>query len=198
MDPEQVSTSARIAAFVRAHHATYDDPKIFDDNLAIQLFTDDEKEMFSSNLSQALKFFDPQRAAECPDQPSALAAFMRAQSGPITLTRARYAEDALEAASGQGVRQYVILGAGLDTFVFRRPDLMARLQVFEIDHPGTQGFKRRRLAELGWPEPAGLHYLPVDFTRQSLSGALAGSAHDPAPPTFLSWLGVTYYLARQV
>jgi len=198
MEPEQVSVSARIAAFVRAYHATHDDPKIFDDNLAIQLFTPQDLAMFSSNLARALQFFDPERAAQCPDQPSALAAFMRAQSGPITLTRARYAEDALEAAVGQGVRQYVILGAGLDTFVFRRPDLMAHLTVFEIDHPGTQAFKRQRLAELGWPEPAGVHYLPVDFTRQSASSALSGTAYDRAAPTFISWLGVTYYLAREV
>jgi len=198
MDPEQVSTSARIAAFVRAHHATHDDPKIFDDHLAIQLFSDDDLAMFSSNLARALQFFDPERAAQCPDQASALAAFMRAQSGPITLTRARYAEDALQAAIGQGVRQYVILGAGLDTFIFRRPDLMAHLHVFEIDHPGTQGFKRRRLAELGWPIPANAHFLPVDFTRQGLPEALASTGYERAALTFISWLGVTYYLAREV
>ena len=198
MDPDQVSTSARIAAFVRAHHATHDDPKIFDDNLAIELFTPDEIAMFSSNLSQALAFFDPERAAQHPDQESALAAFMRAQSGPITLTRARYAEDALEVAVGQGVRQYVILGAGLDTFVFRRTDLMSQLQVFEIDHPGTQAFKRRRLAELDWPEPAGVHYLPVDFTRESVPDALAGSGYEPSLGAFFSWLGVTYYLEREI
>src|SRR5438552_1080966 len=108
MEPEQVSVSARIAAFVRAYHATHDDPKIFDDNLAIQLFTPEDLAMFSTNLARALQFFDPERAAQCPDQPSALAAFIRAQSGPITLSRARYAEDALEAAIAQGARQYVI------------------------------------------------------------------------------------------
>src|SRR5579859_6362646 len=119
MDPEQVSTSARIAAFVRAHHATHDDPKIFDDHLAIQLFSDDDLAMFSSNLARALQFFDPERAAQCPDQASALAAFTRVQSGPIVLSRARYTEDALAAWLRAGERQYVILGAGLDTFVFR-------------------------------------------------------------------------------
>jgi methyltransferase (TIGR00027 family) len=70
--------------------------------------------------------------------------------------------------------------------------------VVEVDHPGTQGFKRRRLAELGWTLPAGAPYLPVDFTRQSVAEALVESAYDPSQPTFFSWLGVTYYLAREV
>jgi len=198
MDPEQVSTSARMAAFVRAHHATHDDPKIFDDYLAPQWFTDEEQAYFSHNLAEALKFFDPERAAQWPDPASALAAFMRAQSGPITLTRARYTEDALEVALGRGVRQYVILGAGLDTFVHRRPDLRDRLAVFEIDHPGTQGHKRRRLATLGWAEPANVHYLAVDFNRQGVAAALANTAYDRNAATFFSWLGVTYYLGSDV
>jgi methyltransferase (TIGR00027 family) len=146
MDPQQASTSTQIAAFLRAHHANHDGPKIFDDKQAIQLFTELERDLVSRTLAEALKFFDPQRAAECPDAPSALAALTHVQSGPIVLTRARYTEDALAAAVGQGVKQHVILGAGMDTFAFRRPDRLRQLQVFEIDHPGTQDFKRRRLA----------------------------------------------------
>ena len=198
MEPDQVSVSARISAFVRAYHAQHDNPKIFDDYLAIQLFTAEDLALFRSNLSQALAFFDPERAAECHDVESALAAFMRAQSGPITLTRARYAEDVLEAAIAGGMWQYVILGAGLDTFVYRRGDLMPNLQVFEIDHPATQAFKRRRIAELGWDEPPHVHYLPVDLVSDNLAASLAHSGYDPTVPTFISWLGVTYYLDRTV
>jgi hypothetical protein len=84
-DPRLVS--ARIAAFVRAHHVLNDDPRIFGDHLAIRLFTAEERAQFSADVAEPLKFFDPVRAASCPDPESAPAAFMRAQSGPITLKR---------------------------------------------------------------------------------------------------------------
>lgn len=198
MEANQVSSTARISAFVRALHAAHDDPKIFDDFLAPQLFTEEERTLFSDNLSMALAFFDPEHAAVSPDQATALHWFTRAQSGPIVLSRARYTEDGLEVAVKDGVRQYVILGAGLDTFAFRRPDLLKQIQVFEIDHPATQAFKRRRLAELGWELPPQLNFIPVDFNVESLTAALNQSAYDPHMPSFFSWLGVTYYLTRQV
>jgi methyltransferase (TIGR00027 family) len=77
------------------------------------------------------------------------------------VSRARYAEDNLEKAVQQGVTQYVILGAGLDTFAFRQPEMLEKLEVFEVDHPATQEFKLHRLAELGWKQPAKLHFIPV-------------------------------------
>ena len=142
---------------------------------------------------------DPARAAACPDQASALAGWM--QSGapqPITLGRARYAEDHLEqAVRQQGVKQYVILGAGLDTFAWRRPDLLASLQVFEVDHPATQAFKRHRLRQMDREPPEQLHFVPVDFDRENLAAALRRSAFDPQVPSFFGWLGVTYYLSRE-
>jgi len=198
MDPNQVSASAMISAFVRAHHATHDDPKIFDDFLALSLFSPEQRVQFESNLSQALQFFDPQRAAQCTDPSSALAAFTRVQSGPIVLSRARYTEDALSAWLGAGERQYVILGAGLDTFVFRRPDLLPGLRVFEVDLPGTQNYKRQRQAELGWAEPPQASYLPVDFMHQNAAEVLLAAGFNRQALTFFSWLGVTYYLSRDV
>jgi methyltransferase (TIGR00027 family) len=89
--------------------------------------------------------------------------------------RARYAEETLEKAILQGVKQYVILGAGLDTFAFRRPDLLEKLEVFEVDYQATQDFKLHRLAELGWEIPAELHFIPVDFTKENLTIALKRS-----------------------
>ncbi|HEX9076879.1 MAG TPA: class I SAM-dependent methyltransferase [Anaerolineae bacterium] len=198
MEANQVSSTARISAFVRALHAAHDTPKIFDDFLAPQMFTEEERALFRENLSMALAFFDPEHAAISPDQATALHWFTRAQSGPIVLSRARYTEDGLEAAVKEGVRQYVILGAGLDTFAFRRPDLLKQIQVFEIDHPATQEFKRRRLAELGWELPPQLNFIPVDFNDSSLTTALEQSAYDPQVLSFFSWLGVTYYLTREV
>ena len=115
------------------------------------------------------------------------------------LMRARFGEEELaRAMDTQGVRQYVILGAGWDTFAWRRPDLMERLQVFELDHPATQQAKRNRLIREGFPIPEHLVFVPIDFTTQSLSARLQESGFDPAQPTFVNWMGVTYYLPKAV
>ena len=114
------------------------------------------------------------------------------------ISRARYAEDNLEKAVKQGVKQYVILGAGMDTFAFRQPKMMEKLEVFEVDHPPTQEFKLHRLAELGWKHPAKLHFIPIDFTKESLVTALtSSSSYDTKVKTFFSWLGVTLHLTQE-
>ncbi len=195
MEPNKASLTAQLTAFARAYHATHAAPKIFDDFLAPGLFTEPERAFFEKNLAEALKFLDPERAAACPDQASALADYMRVQGCPTTLSRSRYTEDVLAAAEAEGVTQYVILGAGLETFAFRRPAGDQRLQVFEVDHPATQAFKRARLAELGWALPPHLHFVPVDFAHESLPEGLQRSTYDSRRPAFFSWLGVTYYLA---
>jgi methyltransferase (TIGR00027 family) len=198
MEDSRVSLTALLTAYARAYHATHAAPKLFDDYLADQLFTEEERAYFGDNLAEALKFLDPERATACPDRAAALAWYMRLQGGPITLSRSRYTEDSLVGALSQGVRQYVILGAGMETFAFRQPELMRRLHVFEIDHPATQAFKRQRLAELGWELPAHLHFVPLDFTQEGLAAALRRSPYDPQAASFFSWLGVTYYLTREV
>jgi methyltransferase (TIGR00027 family) len=198
MEDSRVSLTALLTAYARTYHAAHATPKLFNDYLADQLFTEEERAYFGESLAEALKFLDPERAAACPDRATALAWYMRLQGGPITLSRSRYTEDSLIGAVGQGVRQYVILGAGMETFAFRQPELMQRLRVFEIDHPATQAFKRQRLAELGWDLPERLHFVPLDFTRESLAEALRRSPYDPQVPSFFSWLGVTYYLTREV
>lgn len=190
------SLTALLTAYARAYHAVHDEAKIFNDYLAYQLFTEEERAYIEHNLAESLKFFDPVRAAACPDQASALAWYMRIQGCPATISRSRYAEDCLEAALQKGARQYVILGAGMDTFAFRRPDLAGRLEVFEIDHPQTQAFKLSRLQKLGWEIPGHLHLIPVDFTRDTLAAALEQSPYNPRQPGFFSWLGVTIYLTR--
>lgn len=115
------------------------------------------------------------------------------------LLRARFAEDELvRAMDADGVRQYVILGAGWDTFVWRRPDLMGRLRVFELDHPATQAAKRDRIAKRGLAAHSHQIFVPIDFTTQSLSERLLASGFDPMLPTFVNWMGVTYYLPKSV
>ena len=108
--------------------------------------------------------------------------------------RARFAEDIVERAAADGVRQYVILGAGLDSFAYRRHDLLDQLRVFEVDHPATQRWKRRRLAGLGAGIPAGLVFAPVDFERQTLREGLEQAGFDFGQLAVFSWVGVTMYL----
>jgi methyltransferase (TIGR00027 family) len=198
MDSSKASLSALFSAFARAYHARHDTPKIVDDHLAEQLFAPEEFASFAQNLAEALKFFNPEAAAARPDPQAALAWVMQRGVAPITLSRARYAEDLLESAIQQGAKQYVTLGAGLDTFAFRRPDLLDCLDVFEVDHPATQADKQCRIARAGWSVPKRLHFVPVDFAQGDLPTALRRSSLDPRALTFFSWLGVTYYLAREV
>jgi methyltransferase (TIGR00027 family) len=117
-------------------------------------------------------------------------------NGPVTLSRSRFTEDALERAFQAGVEQYVILGAGFDTFAFRHPDWLERLNVFEVDHPNTQAQKKQRILSTGWEIPATLHFVPVDFAKERLSDSLLRASYDPRKATFFSWLGVTFYLEK--
>lgn len=110
--------------------------------------------------------------------------------------RARYAEDRLAAAYARGVRQLVLLGAGLDSFVWRQPARLEGLRTFEVDHPSTQAWKRARIQSLGWTLPPSARFVPCDFEKQSVTDALADSDFDPERPALVSWMGVTYYLER--
>ena len=116
---------------------------------------------------------------------------------PVTqciLMRARYAEQALESAMANGITQYVIVGAGMDSFAFRRPDLLERLDVFEIDQPAMQQTKLERLDKAGLVVPTQLHFIAADLERVALIDALSGSSFDLARPAVISLLGLTYYL----
>lgn len=198
MESNKPSATALISAFGRAYHATHAEQKIFDDYLADQFFTDEQRAFFADNLSRAFAFFDPEGAAHVTTQQDALAGFMRNQSLSITLSRARYVEEILDDEIKNGVTQYVILGAGLDTIAFRRSDLMQHLELFEVDHPATQNYKRARIQELGWRVPPQLHWVPLDFAHGNLMGALEAASYDAGALTLFSWLGVTYYLARDI
>jgi methyltransferase (TIGR00027 family) len=110
--------------------------------------------------------------------------------------RTRFAEDALAAAVERGVRQLVVLGAGLDTYAYRGT-LSHRLRVFEVDHPATQAWKRRRLDEAAIPLPACLTFAPIDFERETLAAGLDAAGFDTAQPTFFTWLGVVPYLTAE-
>ncbi len=108
--------------------------------------------------------------------------------------RARYAEEALERAIAAGVKQYVIIGAGMDSFAFRRPDLLQQIDAYEIDHPVTQRRKLRRIRRARLRVPANHHFVAADLSKVSTVDALAGSPFDMSRRTFMSLLGVAYYL----
>jgi methyltransferase (TIGR00027 family) len=107
--------------------------------------------------------------------------------------RSRFAQDCLAAAIARGVRQVVVLGAGLDTTALRNPGVA----VFEVDHPATQDWKRERVAGVNMPSPTGLRFVPVDFEHQNFADGLALAGFDAGRPAFFVWLGVAPYLTRE-
>lgn len=180
MKENKASFTAMMVAHQRAYHAMHDNPKIFDDFLAYDLIPEDKRALFERVLN---------------DSEHVISHLYRKSNNVIS--RARYNEDKLEEAIRQGVKQYVILGAGMDTFAFRRPDLMEQLEVFEIDHPATQEFKFNRLTELGWKIPTKLHFVPIDFAKENLETGLTHlPSYDPEAKSFFSWLGVINYLTQ--
>jgi methyltransferase (TIGR00027 family) len=145
---------------------------------------------------------DPLALPLAGDDGPAIMARLRSELSPESLlgftrwvcVRARLPEDIVEAAVADGVRQYVILGAGLDSFAYRRPDMLSVLHVFEVDQPASQAWKRQRLEELGITPPANLTYAPIDFENQTLSEGLGSAGFDFRTPAVFSWIGVTMYL----
>ncbi|MFJ2875325.1 class I SAM-dependent methyltransferase [Streptomyces sp. NPDC087298] len=124
----------------------------------------------------------------------------RATSGfrAAVVARARFIEDLVTEQAGRGVDQYVVLGAGLDTFAQRRPDIASHLRIFEVDRPGPQAWKRRRLIELGYGVPDRLRLVPVDFEAgESWTEQLVAVGFDPDRPAVVVSTGVTMYLTRE-
>jgi methyltransferase (TIGR00027 family) len=114
------------------------------------------------------------------------------------VARARYIEDLVARQMDHGVHQYVILGAGLDTFAQRRPELADRLRIFEVDQPGTQDWKRRRLIEEGFGIPTNLQLVPVDFEAgESWKKKLIANGFDSSKPAVIASTGVAMYLTKE-
>lgn len=171
------SQTALTAAAARAAHLIVDArPVIFADSLAEALLGSQAEELIGYHRSHG-------------DHP-----VLAGARGQATC-RSRYTEDALAGVVAGGTAQYVILGAGLDSFAYRSV-LAGQVRVFEVDHPATQDRKRERLSAAGIAVPENLAFVPVDFERDSLRSALAMAGADASRPTFVSWLGVTMYLTR--
>ena len=150
-------------------------PRVLDDQLALALAGEEGRAI------------DQRLRSEVPGE--LLLAFSR-----WVCVRARLPEDIVEQALADGVRQYAILGAGLDSFAYRRPDLLDRLRVFEVDHPASQAWKQARLSELGIELPANLVFAPVDFETETLREGLEAGGFDFGATAVFSWIGVTMYL----
>jgi methyltransferase (TIGR00027 family) len=170
----QPSRTALAAAFHRAAHQVLEQGGIFSDPLALRILGEDA----------------PSIARQAKERPSSRR--MRL----FIAVRTRFAEDALAAAFENGVRQVVVLGAGLDTYAYRNP-FGERLRVFEVDHPATQAWKRQRLRDAAIPLPSSLTFVPVDFERETLAARLAQAGFDRTQQTFFTWLGVVPYLKEE-
>jgi methyltransferase (TIGR00027 family) len=177
LQPGEPSKTAQSTALQRAAHQLLERPLIFDDPVALQMLGARRVKWLALNLE---RYRTPSRRA--------WRAFL--------VTRSRYAEDELARTYAQGVRQYIVLGAGLDTFAYRNPH-GRRLRVYEVDHPTTQAWKRAQLREHGIALPRSLTFVSVDFEKQSLAGRLQRSGVRRNAPVFISWLGVTMYLTRE-
>ena len=196
MENNKASFTALMTAYGRAYHSINESPKIFDDFLVKQLITEEEYEGISNNLAGSINFFAPDKAQSCNDKESALKIVIQNQIAPISLSRSRYTEDMLKLSIKLGVKQYVILGAGFDTFAFRNTELLNYIDVFELDHPATQKLKLNRIKMAGWEIPKNLHFISVDFSKNNFIETIKNSTFDTNKLSFYSWLGVTYYLGR--
>lgn len=167
------SLTAKLSALQRAVHQVLEQPLVFHDPLALKIIDDpgygEIKSIPRYHLDPAVRAL---RAA--------------------LVARSRLAEDMLTEAYKTGIRQYIILGAGLDTFAYRSP--YPKLRVFEVDDYATQLWKRKRLDDIGVKTPQSLQFVPIDFERQSLKDRLVEFGFRFDQPVFVSWLGVTMYL----
>ncbi|MGR3207287.1 class I SAM-dependent methyltransferase [Bacillus glycinifermentans] len=197
MKQNESSLTSLISAFGRAYHSQFDDPKIFDDFIAKDLISEKEFLDISENMIQGIQFFNKDIAQKFQGERKKILKWItQVQLSPTPLARAAYCESVLLHEVTLGLKQYVILGAGLDTFCFRHPELKNSLQIFEVDHPSTQEFKKKRLENTAYDIPDHLHFVPMDFTREFSYQSLIDEGFENEK-TFFSLLGVSYYLTKE-
>ena len=191
MVEKRESVTAKLCAFARAWHAVHNRNKIFYDDLAFDIMGKEEYDEMYDLVSRGLTGLPKPYSREDTEQ------IIQEYFAPIPLARIQFAENRLhEFAAKHGNIQYVICGAGSDTFSFRNenPDI----EIFEIDHPDTQRYKLERIAELEWNIPRNVHFVSVDFEQERMVEKLISAGFDMTKKTFFSILGVTYYLTLDV
>ena len=174
----KASATAQGTAMHRAAHQLLDRPPVFSDPLALRIIGREAETALRGGETRHI----------LPGA-TGLRAFLA--------VRSRFTEDCLGEAMARGIGQYVLLGAGLDTFAYRGAHDPARLRIFEVDHPATQEWKRERLRDGGIAVPGAVFFAPVDFERKSVAEGLARAGFDFTAPAFFAWLGGVYYLTRE-
>ena len=177
------SKTAELVAAARAEHIKRVSPPVFEDRLAHSMCGPFWRTVLSSRLLTLLVIDGLLRNVR--------------PVVPVILTRARFGEDCAEAAVGNGLEQYVIVGAGYETFAMRRADLMTQLTVYELDQAPTQEAKLLRMSEAGINRPEGVRYVQCDLNVETLQDALGRAGFDERRPAMFSWFGVTYYLGLE-
>jgi methyltransferase (TIGR00027 family) len=174
MNPHEPSRTALMIARQRAAHQVLDHGSILYDPFAMRILCEDEREVLQFATGHPL-----------------------ASIGRLfTAARSRIAEDALSRAVKRGIRQVIILGAGLDTFALRNPHGAQQIRIYEVDHPATQSWKRQRLAEAQISPPPCFIFVPVDFERDDLGEKLVAAGFQQNSSAFFTWLGVVPYLTQ--
>jgi methyltransferase (TIGR00027 family) len=198
MNPSQASRTALATSLMRALHSRSDPAPLLDDPWGDRLVPEPVRAAFRERALGRLDAATASSSSSSLQPEAALDAGLRANAAyPDVILRSRYTEDALKDAVNRGIRQYVIVGAGFDSFVCRRPAWADGLSVYEVDHPATQQLKRKRLQDCGVAESSDVHFIEADLSVEDLGTALARSPFQPALPTFFAWLGVTVYLTRE-
>ncbi|MGJ4851076.1 class I SAM-dependent methyltransferase [Bacillota bacterium Meth-B3] len=186
--------TALISAYARWHHAQHDGVKVFDDTVVGRLLPHAEKQSIGENMSKGIGFFNP---AFQGTNSEALRWIVDNQLAPSPLGRAAFCERHLQNTVRLGARQYLILGAGHDTFGYRQPEWAKELHIFEVDHPATAADKRRRLTSAGIAVPENVHFIPADFNDEHWLDALAEHpAFHREKISLCSLLGLIYYLEK--
>ncbi|HDR7531964.1 SAM-dependent methyltransferase [Bacillus sp. AY1-10] len=197
MKQGEASVTSLVSAFSRAYHSEFDSPKIFDDYIAKEFILPKERSDIETNMVQGIQFFNTDIAERFRDNPKEILNWItQVQLSPTPLARAAYCERVLLHEITLGAKQYVILGAGLDTFSFRHRELESNIEIFEVDHPSTQQFKKERIEEAEFEIPNNLHFVSMDFTKGFSYEQLRSEGFENKK-TFFSLLGVSYYLTKE-
>ncbi len=182
------SFTAKFCAFARAYHSNYAREKVYDDYLAFDFLGKEEYEVIRDLITAIL--YD--RGLHIP-KAETWDEFLDELITPIILTRIKYAEEKLLQYAGEEPKlQYVICGAGLDTFAFRNEN--TDIEIFELDHPNTHRYKLERIKQLEWNIPKNTHYISIDLEKQNIRDTLLKEGFKEELPTFFAILGVAYYL----
>ena len=191
MVDERESVTAKLCAFARAWHSNRAQEKIYDDYLAYDMMGKEEYDQMYDMISRG--FTDNGEVFSRDDTEQIINEYI----APIPLSRISFTEKRLsDFAKANGKIQYVICGAGSDTFSFRNDD--PDIEIFEIDHPDTQRYKLDKIAQLEWNIPKNVHFVSVDFEKERMTEKLIESGFDLNKKTFFSILGVSYYLTLDV